>query len=117
MTVTENEIRKAITDNLVNPSPDGVAWDIAENAEELGLCEITSSKFQRKTADLLQVRFNAKALAFVGALPCDESGVCQTCVGAGEHLRFSDQYEECTTCRGTGDCPCQTDMFIHSLNI
>lgn len=88
-------------------------WNIAEDIETLGLGEITSSSYQRKNSEFLTVELWDKSSLFSGPLPCNGNGVCQTCNGAGEHLRFSYDFKECQTCNGSGDCPCQFDMTAH----
>ena len=87
--------------------------NIAAEVEDRGLGTITDSRYKRKTAERLDVQFNAAAFRFIRALPCDDSGTCQTCMGEGQHLRFAPAHQECETCNGSGECPCNHDMTIH----
>lgn len=84
-------------------------WEIAEKLEEMNLGKVHASAYQRKNNEFLRVEPNAALFSIIGSLPCNDSGVCQTCNGEGEHLRFSYQWEDCETCEGTGICPCTHD--------
>ena len=92
MNNTSEELKAAISQSLVN------------NESRL--------EYEQKTADKLAFQFNSNVLNFV-ILPCADTGICETCKGSGEHRRFSMSFDECITCHGTGDCPCQFDFTVH----
>ena len=114
MNNTSEELKAAISQSLVN-NESRLEWSVAVDAESLDLGEIKSSKYEQKTAwanDKLAFQFNSNVLNFV-ILPCADTGICETCKGSGEHRRFSMSFDECITCHGTGDCPCQFDFTVH----
>lgn len=106
----QKELKKALIEAL--SGADGwpnLPWDIAEDCETLGLGYIKASKFQRKTSEFLVLEPTAQTFCYIGPLPCQDTGICQTCNGEGQHLRFSIHWQDCQTCNGTGVCPCTHD--------
>ena len=81
-----------------------------------GACLVTCdrSKYQRKNRTRLPVCLTVTGRLLAGIRPCTNGdGICADCDGAGQHLRYSHDWQPCGQCNSTGDCPCTHDATLN----